>query len=482
MSKIARLVLLMFTISLGMFWQFIARARPAYALADCYCGNWFCYDRITDPNNRNYSVGDQICWCEEEGPSTTKCRSEPCPYPSYVCNRDGQCCEGGVVNTGDDDDSGTNTCGNGVCDAKETCDNCPADCEECCGDGTCNYGEGCLDCEADCGVCPDGIACGDGLCTDGETCDNCWVDCGFCPYCGDYECNGFETCETCEVDCGACGDSSWWQVWGGNFAAEYNYGYVMKSSIPSDTICIEPDCYPYLSVTDRAGTAKSDGFPFLGGGEFFIEDQISSREDQVSAVGTLRTRLRETYSYFYGRYSLGFSPDDYYSVSSEDALEPTTIQETYFRSGDLTIQSPWEVTAGESYVIFVDGNLNIEDPLDVGGLITVDEGGFLAFIVSGDINIADNVGNSTLSDISSNIEGVYVADGTINILSNDAMDKRFVGEGTFVGWTNVSMQRSFDDGPDNELYPTEMFVYRPDLVKYTPEKMKRPQILWQETN
>jgi len=32
------------------------------------------------------------------------------------------------------------------------------------------------------------------------------------------------------------------------------------------------------------------------------------------------------------------------------------------------------------------------------------------------------------------------------------------------------------------MYLTETFIYRPDFVKYTPEKMKRTQMLWQETN
>jgi len=59
----------------------------------------------------------------------------------------------------------------------------------------------------------------------------------------------------------------------------------------------------------------------------------------------------------------------------------------------------------------------------------------------------------------------------------------FVGEGTFTGWTNVALSRAYDElTSNNDLYPAETFVYRPDLVKNTPEKMKRAQMLWQETN
>ena len=75
-----------------------------------------------------------------------------------------------------------------------------------------------------------------------------------------------------------------------------------------------------------------------------------------------------------------------------------------------------------------------------------------------------------------------MANGSIIISSNGGVDKRFIGEGTFVGWTDVEMLRDFNDEDINGAYPTETFVYRPDFIKYTPEKMKRSQMIWQETN
>jgi acid phosphatase type 7 len=45
-------------------------------------------------------------------------------------------------------------CGNAVCDADETCQNCEGDCGSCaCGDGTCADSELCGTCPEDCGVC-----------------------------------------------------------------------------------------------------------------------------------------------------------------------------------------------------------------------------------------------------------------------------------------------------------------------------------------
>ena len=71
----------------------------------------------------------------------------------------------------------TSSCGNGTCEASETCATCPADCGQCtdtCGNGTCDSGEDCSTCSQDCGECP---RCGDGTCDSGEDCSSCPADC-----------------------------------------------------------------------------------------------------------------------------------------------------------------------------------------------------------------------------------------------------------------------------------------------------------------
>ncbi len=269
----------------------------------------------------------------------------------------------------------------------------------------------------------------------------------------------------------------------GHVATESRDGYGMDSDIPGSDTCIEPSCVPALITLDRAGSTHSDGFPIIAEGSIDANSEmITYRDPDAFVSSSSRTRFLETYSYFYSQYSLGLSPDDDYSGSYDDALEPIVSKDAYFHSGNMTIQSPWDVTDGESYVVFVDGNLNIEDPLAEGELIKVAEGGFLAFIVSGDINIADTVGHTVLSNTAGNIEGVFMADGTITTETNGALDKKFIGEGTFVGWDDVIMLRDYNGGVNNDSYPAETFVYRPDFVKNTPAEMKRPQMLWQETN
>jgi hypothetical protein len=95
-------------------------------------------------------------------------------------------------------------CGDGTCDASESCTSCPADCATGCGDGCCLINEDCLGCPADCVTVEscDPSACGNGQCNYGlsETCLNC-PDCfGLCD-CGDGTCAGPETAANCPWDC-----------------------------------------------------------------------------------------------------------------------------------------------------------------------------------------------------------------------------------------------------------------------------------------
>ena len=327
------------------------------------------------------------------------------------------------------------------------------------------------------GTYPYALLCSTSVCSDNDSVN------AIVNFCGNGSCAGFENCSVCAVDCGGC-PTAWWQVAGGNLFSSITSGNAIISDIAAALTCIEPACVPGLSIRDRSSASNSDGFPVTGGGAISINgEMITYRDPDVFALGTVQTRFYETYSYFYSKLSLGLLPADDYNISAGDALEPSVSQEFYFHSGNMTIQSAWDVTSGESYVVFVDGDLTIEDPGAVGELIKVAEGGFLAFIVSGDINIADSVGHSVLTNTAGNVEGVYIADGTITVASNGSADNRFVGEGTFVGWTSVSLERTFDElTANNDLYPVETFVYRPDLLKNTPEKMKRAQMLWQETN
>jgi hypothetical protein len=333
--------------------------------------------------------------------------------------------------------------------------------------------------------------CGDLSCNNGENCNTCAFDCGACPdSCPDNACTGFETCESCPQDCGICilaGNQPWWQVSNGNIFAGSATGTVAQSNIFEGDSCVSPDCIAQLIYGDDTATTQSEGVAITGGGYINANGFINTENSQ--AIGTAPSRYRENYTFFYRNSDLGLNPSNDFAGQENDIQEPITTKAAYFHAGDVTLQSAWNVTAGESYVIFIDGNVTIADPSNVNQLITVEEGGFLAFIVSGTITISEDVGNETLADTTANIEGIYVADGLITIESRGEAsggDDRFIGEGTFVSWTRVAMERDFSDGAgreaENQSYPTESFIFRPDLVINTPEILTRPHSIWQETN
>jgi hypothetical protein len=118
-----------------------------------------------------------LCACSEYVTKETEGVGQSDDSPSGVefGNADDAGTSGG---TGTSGDAGTTTpkesCGNAVCDATESCANCPKDCGWCAG-------------------------CGDGACDGGDTTANCPQDCG--SKCGDGVCNGPEYPQSCPQDC-----------------------------------------------------------------------------------------------------------------------------------------------------------------------------------------------------------------------------------------------------------------------------------------
>lgn len=247
-----------------------------------------------------------------------------------------------------------------------------------------------------------------------------------------------------------------------------------------------------MLTEDKQSTALTDGFAVVGNGVIDANGVISQRSTNTFSLNTTKSRYQERYEYFYRNSGLGNNPADDFALQAENAQKPTynSSKIAYYRNGNLTVQNPWNVANGEKYVIFVDGNLTLTDGNGSSdALINVEEGGFLAFIVKGNINIDASLGNSTLTSTAANLEGVYMADGTLSTLSRGTAgggDDRFVGEGVFVGWDGVDLNRDFSDGSSRSLQnnskPAETFIYRPDFLVNMPDIMLVPIRLWQETN
>lgn len=308
---------------------------------------------------------------------------------------------------------------------------------------------------------------------------------GTCDYNG--SCNALsENCETCPDCLCEVGAEAWWQTVNGSVYAQSQSGSGIMSPIFKG-LCVLPVCIPLLNAPNQTLNPLSEGIAFTGGSD--IDTNGFTNTNQVEAIGTSVTRIHENYAFFYRRSRLGLFPENVFSGQANDAQKPTGDDVAYFHDGDVVIQSPWQIEADESYVIFIDGNLTIHDTGKVNQLITVESGGFLAFILTGNITISEDVGNEDLSDTTSNIEGVYIADGIITVESrgeSNGGDDRFVGAGTFVGWDGVELNRNFSDGgerkQENADKPVETFIYRPDFVLNTPAIMKSPHRIWQEVN
>jgi hypothetical protein len=305
---------------------------------------------------------------------------------------------------------------------------------------------------------------------------------------------------------GVVSNPPWWQVTNGHIYAG-DATLSIKSLIPSAT-CIAPGCTPYFSKQNSAGNAQSAGTILTAGGEVDTEDTTGYQSTYATqrtgtptiGRGTDVSYLKEKYDNFYRLFEMpaDAATTDDFAATADDAALPTAAplggKAAYYHEGNLKIQSPWDLTTSSpvtSVVIFVNGNLTLDDVSSAGQLIQADPGTFLAFIVKGNVIIENTVGNRTLTSSATNLEGVYIADGSITIRRLGAAnggDKRFVGAGSFIGWGGVKLQRNFASDSDatrvenNNTIPAESFVFRPDYVKNIPEKMTSTQYVWQETN
>lgn len=297
---------------------------------------------------------------------------------------------------------------------------------------------------------------------------------------------------------------SWFQVIGGNIRAEGADSPAIQSRIPP-TCTAAATCTPYLLRKNAAGTGGSSGFAVTGesgssGGTVvsaYSGGNLSKLNEEAKNVLSYAKRqaFKENFDYFTNRlYSMGISPVSDFTAGERADLQkpdPSTKQPAnsgrgaYYVTGDVTINTAWTVNAGESIVIFVNGNVTIKNT------ITVTDGGFLAIIASGNTTIDSSVGTATITSEASQVEGVFITDGLLTIASkssgnNKVSDLKFVGAGTFVGWSGVNLARDYKDtatpqlGLSNNTKPIELFIGRPDFAKNAPDKMKRPLYDWQE--
>lgn len=166
--------------------------------ADCFAANPVCGDGIAE--------GAEVC---DDGNTITE---TACAYGTETCTFCNNLCDTELFFTGE-------FCGDGTCNGPEDTASCLTDCPTTCGDGivegaevcddantitetACAYGtETCIFCNDMCNteLFLSGDFCGDGACNGPEDTNSCLTDCP--TTCGDGVCNGTETYGTCSTDC-----------------------------------------------------------------------------------------------------------------------------------------------------------------------------------------------------------------------------------------------------------------------------------------
>lgn len=290
----------------------------------------------------------------------------------------------------------------------------------------------------------------------------------------------------------------WWQTKEGNAYGTASFTNSIPQTCEDDVNA--PICDANIVVQNTAGDSKSAGIPLSGGtitsnGFYTAYDGTS----QPHANNTQHTNMvKENYDYYAKNINLG----SFTSIGATITAIPTSNGQTYddatlyYRNGDLTfnMNSNLTVASGTKKIIFVNGNVTINGTANQHRL-TVADGGYFAIIASGNITFNNSVGNvctfPSCSNTTTNIDGVYIASGDLIIEddNDDAVkDNIFIGEGTFVGWQGIQLNRSFDNTSDpidraiNNEYPTNIFRFRPDFTENTPEVLRHPNIVWQEVN
>lgn len=317
-------------------------------------------------------------------------------------------------------------------------------------------------------------------------------------------------------------NESWFQVFGGNVFGRNGIASIIPYSFCDET----NDCQPALTAPRPLSTnLLSSGFPIANTGNggavrsydystaYHSYFHLPEKTSNLNSYDVDTDLNQLSYDYFYK-----LAENQVQEIGNGEDLEPLFTDwtsSTWWNWGDVNYvkvngnvnideTQGFTLIDGQKLVVFVDGNLILDDsdPHDSAmyKITNVDTDSFLAFFVNGDIIITADVGyelnplspsTPPVTHANSNLEGVFVADHNLIIQSKTAVgevppDKKFIGSGTFVGWNNVLLNRTFSDsnfGPIlSNSQAIENFIYRPDLLANWPVKLKASTSNWREVD
>lgn len=263
----------------------------------------------------------------------------------------------------------------------------------------------------------------------------------------------------------------WYQAQGGDvYAATTTHSYVPYATLPRYFV---KDGSGGSPGTVTYGETANTPYDFDSNTTGFGETWVSSQKWLANETYT----PADYYAIMFHRFGSPTAADNTGPTSWDSAptLAPLNGQ-AYYVNGDLTLDTNnWTVGTGESIVVLVNGNLTINTEVHITGT------GFVAFIANGDITVGSSVGAAAASTTSV-LDGVYITSptGTFHTGASTAVaTRKFIGKGTFVAG-DFAFERDLDADGQNNNYPSELFIYNPQLLVTMPDAMRDLPITWQE--
>lgn len=226
-------------------------------------------------------------------------------------------------------------------------------------------------------------------------------------------------------------DEPWWQVKDGDITT---LGSILSNVYLSDFL-------------DLDGIGGFPGVPVYLETLSIFNGGLSSKLWEAN-TSTTESRVFD-YSYFKSLIPSGFvSPTTYDGYVWTKVDGPHTLSATDFTT--------------DKNVLFVNGDLNI-----TGNIALTDGSGFFLAIVSGNITIDPNV---------TNIEGIYLTDGSF---SSGIGTLQLNVRGSVASY---AVSNGFSLGRDlaNDALPAEVFTFAPDQIALFPEKLGFRRTRWTE--
>ena len=282
-----------------------------------------------------------------------------------------------------------------------------------------------------------------------------------------------------QFDVGYVYGTPWVQVQGGDVTVNTSISSPVPDSVvpESNKMFLTSSNAPngiLAGLVTYGTTADFDSSPGTGGG---IPDKVSPNKWLLNESYA----TKDYYTKFYNKLGAPTTADADYTealnIVTQPPFDPDLVppKKYYYVNGDMETSGTWSVATGESYVFIVNGNLTIKTPITRTGT------GFIAFVVKGNITIDPSLGVTPISETPV-IEGLYVTDGTFLTGSSIAGKEEFVGKGIFNA-RRFTLERNLDVPPatgNNARYPSELFIFDPQLPFLLPDPFRENSITWQE--